>query len=51
MKIGVALGSGSARGWAHIGVLRALAEIGVKPDIVCGTSMAPLSVPPMPTAT
>ena len=39
MKIGVALGSGSARGWAHIGVLRALAEIGVKPDIVCGTSI------------
>ena len=27
MKIGVALGSGSARGWAHIGVLRALAEL------------------------
>lgn len=39
MKIGVALGSGSARGWAHIGVLRALAEIGVRPDIVCGTSI------------
>lgn len=39
MKIGIALGSGSARGWAHIGVLRALAEIGVKPDIVCGTSI------------
>ncbi|HEX5801996.1 MAG TPA: patatin-like phospholipase family protein [Azospira sp.] len=39
MKIGVALGSGSARGWAHIGVLRALAELGVKPDIVCGTSI------------
>lgn len=39
MKLGIALGSGSARGWAHIGVLRALAEIGVKPDIVCGTSI------------
>ncbi|MBI2305689.1 MAG: patatin-like phospholipase family protein [Rhodocyclales bacterium] len=39
MKIGVALGSGSARGWAHIGVLRALAEMGVEPDIVCGTSI------------
>jgi len=39
MKIGVALGSGSARGWAHIGVLRALAEMGVTPDIVCGTSI------------
>ncbi len=39
MKIGVALGSGSARGWAHIGVLRALAEMEVTPDIVCGTSI------------
>ncbi|MCK6406278.1 MAG: patatin-like phospholipase RssA [Rhodocyclaceae bacterium] len=39
MKIGVALGSGSARGWAHIGVLRALTQIGVRPDIVCGTSI------------
>jgi len=39
MKIGIALGSGSARGWAHIGVLRALSELGVRPDIVCGTSI------------
>ena len=39
MKIGVALGSGSARGWAHIGVLRALAEFEIRPDIVCGTSI------------
>jgi NTE family protein len=39
MKIGVALGSGSARGWAHIGVLRALADLGVESDIVCGTSI------------
>jgi NTE family protein len=39
MKLGIALGSGSARGWAHIGVLRALAEIGVKLDIICGTSI------------
>lgn len=39
MKIGVALGSGSARGWAHIGVLRALAELDIRPDIVCGTSI------------
>ncbi|MBW6496185.1 MAG: patatin-like phospholipase family protein [Burkholderiaceae bacterium] len=38
-KIGLALGSGGARGWAHIGVLRALAEIGIRPDVVCGTSM------------
>jgi NTE family protein len=39
VKLGIALGSGSARGWAHIGVLRALAEMGVKPDIICGTSI------------
>ena len=37
-RIGIALGSGSARGWAHIGVLHALAELGVYPDIVCGCS-------------
>ncbi|MCU0840975.1 MAG: patatin-like phospholipase RssA [Thiobacillaceae bacterium] len=40
--IGLALGSGSARGWAHIGVLRALDELGVRPDIVCGTSIGAL---------
>jgi len=39
VRIGVALGSGSARGWAHIGVLRALGELGVRPDIVCGASI------------
>jgi NTE family protein len=38
-KIGLALGAGSARGWAHIGVLRALAEAGIHPDIVAGTSV------------
>jgi NTE family protein len=36
---GLALGSGSARGWAHIGVIRALAEAGVKIDCVAGTSI------------
>jgi len=41
-KIGLALGSGSARGWAHIGVIKALEEIGIKPDIVCGTSIGSL---------
>ncbi len=34
-----ALGSGSARGWAHIGVLRALTEAGLAPDFVAGCSM------------
>jgi len=38
-KIGLALGGGAARGWAHIGVIRALAEAGVKPDIIVGTSI------------
>jgi NTE family protein len=41
-KIGLALGSGVARGWAHIGVLRALEQRGIKPDIVCGTSIGAL---------
>lgn len=38
-RIGLALGSGAARGWAHIGVLRGLEEAGLQPDVVCGTSM------------
>jgi NTE family protein len=38
-KIGLALGGGSARGWAHIGVLRALNEAGIHPDIIAGTSI------------
>lgn len=38
-KIGIALGGGAARGWAHIGVLRALAQAGIVPDIIAGTSI------------
>jgi NTE family protein len=41
-RIGLALGSGSARGWAHIGVIRALEAAGLAPDIVCGTSIGAL---------
>jgi len=41
-RIGLALGSGSARGWAHIGVIDALSEAGIEPDIVCGSSMGAL---------
>src|SRR5256714_7615831 len=41
-RIGLALGTGSARGWAHIGAIRALEERGVKPDLVCGTSIGAL---------
>ncbi|UCE86324.1 MAG: patatin-like phospholipase family protein [Deltaproteobacteria bacterium] len=37
-RIGLALGSGAARGWAHVGVLRALEEAGLAPQIVCGSS-------------
>ena len=37
--IGLALGSGSARGWAHIGVIRALQEAGIQIDLVCGSSV------------
>ena len=39
VKIGLALGGGAARGWAHIGVLKALAAAGIKPDIIAGTSI------------
>ena len=38
-KIGLALGAGAARGWAHIGVLRELEAHGIRPDIVVGTSI------------
>jgi NTE family protein len=38
-KIGIALGGGGARGLAHIGVLKAILEAGIKPDIIVGTSM------------
>lgn len=41
-RIGIALGAGVARGWAHIGVLRALAERGIVPDIVTGCSIGAL---------
>jgi NTE family protein len=41
-RIGLALGSGSARGWSHIGVIDALAEAGIEADIICGTSIGAL---------
>ena len=40
--VGLALGSGSARGWAHIGVIQALEEAGIHADVVCGTSIGGL---------
>ena len=41
-RIGIALGGGAARGWAHIGILRWLREHDLAPDIVCGTSIGAL---------
>lgn len=38
-KFALALGGGAARGWAHIGILRGLAEAGLEPEIVVGTSI------------
>jgi len=42
LKIGVALGSGSARGWSHIGVLKQLMAMGIEPHVVAGTSIGAL---------
>jgi NTE family protein len=41
-RIGLALGGGAARGWAHIGVLRALVSAGIRPDVIAGTSIGAL---------
>lgn len=41
-KIALSLGSGSARGWAHIGIIKRLLELGIKPDIVTGSSVGAL---------
>jgi NTE family protein len=38
-RIGLALGAGVARGFAHVGVIRALARHGIKPDVIAGTSI------------
>ena len=38
LKIGIALGGGGARGFVHLGVLKALEERGITPDIVSGVS-------------
>ncbi|MDP4021729.1 patatin-like phospholipase family protein [Methylobacterium sp. NEAU 140] len=38
-RLGLALGGGSARGWAHIGVIRALEEAGLAPSVVAGCSI------------
>ena len=42
IKIGLALGAGSAKGWAHIGVINALKKLGIEVDIVAGCSVGAL---------
>jgi NTE family protein len=42
MNIGLALGSGSSRGWSHIGIISALTDLGIVPGVVCGTSLGSL---------
>ncbi|WP_298444972.1 patatin-like phospholipase RssA [uncultured Ferrimonas sp.] len=39
IRIGIALGSGAAKGWAHIGVLRGLQRLGMAPNVVAGCSI------------
>ncbi|RLV58013.1 patatin-like phospholipase RssA [Parashewanella curva] len=39
VKVGLALGSGAARGWAHIGVIKELKNLGIKPDVIAGSSI------------
>jgi NTE family protein len=41
-SIGLALGGGAARGFAHIGILRTLLANGIKPDVIAGTSIGAL---------
>ena len=41
-RIGLALGGGVARGWAHIGALRALRRYGIEPDVIAGSSVGAL---------
>lgn len=40
--VGLALGSGSARGWSHIGIILELEEMGIRPQVVAGTSVGAL---------
>ncbi|MEO0421887.1 MAG: patatin-like phospholipase RssA [Pseudomonadota bacterium] len=42
LKLGLALGSGAARGWAHIGVIHRLTELGLRPQVVTGASIGSL---------
>ena len=42
-KIGLALGSGGARGWAHIGALLELEQLGIRPHCIVGTSIGAIA--------
>lgn len=42
VRLGLALGSGAARGWSHIGVLHGLRELDIHPDLICGCSVGAL---------
>lgn len=42
LRLGLALGGGAARGWAHIGVVRRLVAAGFRPDVIAGTSIGAL---------
>ena len=42
IRFGLALGSGVARGWAHLGVLKAIDRLGLVPDVVAGSSIGAL---------
>jgi NTE family protein len=39
VRIGLALGGGAARGWSHIGIIQALDELGLRPDVIAGCSI------------
>jgi NTE family protein len=41
-RIGVVLGAGAARGWAHIGAMQELVALGIRPDVVVGSSIGAL---------
>ena len=38
-RVGLVLGSGASRGWSHVGVIKALLQEGIEPDVVCGASV------------
>lgn len=42
IKVGLALGAGAAKGWAHIGVINALKKMEVEIDVVAGCSVGAL---------